>query len=274
MKPRADLGQRLTLSQEQPPSPPMDDAEAQMRRALGLHGEGARPRPDMDRQDPGHRMGGGLFGQTPHRRRFVQDGEIPVTVVRRDPGDTPGGTPAGPTSSRLQRLEASLAAETAARDKAERALQEAQAATQALRTKIGHHELEKNEAVAAGRRDREEVVSFRQELSETKILLDETKTLLTEAESELRALRAEMLQEPRGRERAERLLREAVEAAEEAEEETVEAMPLRKATPARAEIARPPARRGRPPNVRPDPEPEQEPVKWWLSEPKAAVKRR
>ena len=133
----------MSLAQEQPPTPalapPMDDAEAQMRRALGLFGDGPRPRTDNERSEQPQRQGG--FIQGLHRRRFVQDGEVPVTVVRRDQPDAshPSAAPAGPTSSRLQRVEATLQAETAARDRAERALHEAQAMVQTLQTKIGHN---------------------------------------------------------------------------------------------------------------------------------------
>ena len=103
----------------------------------------------------GERFNGGL-----HRRRFVQDGDIPVTVLRRDQGhEAPvhrGAAPAAaPTSSRLQRTEAALAAETAAREKAERSLAEAQSVVRDLQTKIGHAELAKNEAIETLRRERE-----------------------------------------------------------------------------------------------------------------------
>src|SRR5277367_5564391 len=62
-------------------SGPIDEAESQMRKALGLLGE-PRNRPDTERMDQparlSERFNGGL-----HRRRFVQDGDIPVTVLRR-----------------------------------------------------------------------------------------------------------------------------------------------------------------------------------------------
>src|SRR6185312_13951062 len=91
LKPPADQAQRMSLSREQQQSPsatpPMDDAEQQMRRALGLYGDAPRPRPENERSEPAQRAGGG-FMQGVHRRRFVQDGEVPVTVVRRDAPDT------------------------------------------------------------------------------------------------------------------------------------------------------------------------------------------
>ena len=139
----------MSLSQEQPPSPAMEDAEAQMRRALGLFGDAPKSRSDGgERAEPAQRSGGGVFTQNTHRRRFVQDGEVPVTVVRRD-DPASAAPPMGPSYSRLHRVEAALQTESTTRERAERALQEAQAAVQALRTKMGHNDLAKNEAVAA-----------------------------------------------------------------------------------------------------------------------------
>jgi hypothetical protein len=250
----------------------MDDAEQAMRRALGLHGDSPRPRPDGERMEPAHRTGGGGFMQGVHRRRFVQDGEVPVTVVRRDAPDAahPGGGQAGPTSSRLQRVEAALAAETAGRERAERALHDAQAAVQALQTKIGHNDLAKDEALAAAKRHQEEVVSAREELAAGAERLREAETHTHEMEEELRTLRSELSEERRARKLAERLLRET---ADEPALIAVEPAPA----PAHvqpAPVERVPARRGRPPAVRAEPEVEPEPVKWWLLPAKTAAKRR
>jgi len=248
-------------------APPMDDAEQAMRRALGLTGDGPRPRPEGDRPDPAQRPGGG-FMQGVHRRRFVQDGEVPVTVVRRDAPDAShagsGQTP--PTSSRLQRVEAALAAETSGRERAERALHEAQAALQALQTKIGHNDLAKNEAVAASKRHAEEIITLREELAAGAERLREHETRADEAEEELRAARAELTEERRARKIAERLLREATD-----EPALIAA---HDPTPAHHPVERVPARRGRPPLVRAEPEVEAEPVKWWLLPEKTAAKRR
>ena len=257
----------MTLSQEQPPSPLMDDAEAQMRRALGLFGDTPRHRPDSERSDSGQRAGNFMQGGA-HRRRFVQDGEVPVTVVRRDASETPAaGTPAaGPSHSRLHRVEAALQAEVTARDRAERALHEAQAMVQALQTKIGHNELAKNEAVAAAKRDRDAVVVLREQIIAGTGRLQELEENAAAAEEELRALRAECTEERRARKLAERLLREA--SSEEpllAMEQTgrEEDVPVRVAP-----------RRGRPPTIHAAPEVEQEPFKWWLTEEKPSGKRR
>ncbi len=247
----------------------MDDAEQQMRKALGLYGDSPRPRPDGDRSEQAQRGGGGGgFMQGVHRRRFVQDGEVPVTVVRRDaPEAGPGQS--GPTSSRLQRVEAALAQETAGRERAERALHEAQAALQALQTKIGHNDLAKNEALAASKRHLDEIVSLREELTAGAERLREVEARADEAEEDLRTVRAELTEERRARKLAERLLREATE--ESPLLVAVDTAP----TPRPREIAeRPPARRGRPPTVHAEPEEEPEPVKWWLLPTKTAAKRR
>ena len=277
LKPRVDLGQRMSLAQEQPPTPAlapaMDDAEAQMRRALGLFGDGPRPRADNERSEQPQRQGG--FIQGVHRRRFVQDGEVPVTVVRRDQQDAshPGAGPAGPTSSRLQRVEAGLQAETAARDRAERALHEAQAIVQTLQTKIGHNELTKTEALAASKRDREEVVTLREELATVTEQCQSAEHRVDEIEAELRTLRDELATERRQRRQMERKLEEVAEEPEPVVT-PIHAEP-RRPDPVRGvtEMA-PPARRGRPPLVRPEPVEEPEPVKWWLTPPKGAAKRR
>jgi hypothetical protein len=264
----------MSLPREQPQSPstapPMDDAEQQMRRALGLYGDAPRPRPESERSEPAQRAGGG-FMQGVHRRRFVQDGEVPVTVVRRDIPDAahPGGGQAAPTSSRLQRVEAALAAETAGRERAERALHEAQAALQALQTKIGHNDLAKNEAVAASRRHLDEIVALKEELATGAERLLEAETRASDIEEDMRAMRAELTEERRARKLAERLLREATEEAAPAVPYEIAAAPR-----LRDPIERIPARRGRPPTIHAEPEVEPEPVKWWLLPAKTGTKRR
>jgi hypothetical protein len=266
----------MSLPREQPQSPstapPMDDAEQQMRRALGLYGDAPRPRPENERAEPAQRTGGG-FTQGVHRRRFVQDGEVPVTVVRRDVPDAAhaGGAQAAPTSSRLQRVEAALAVETAGRERAERALHEAQAALQALQTKIGHNDLAKNEAIASSKRHLDEVVALKEELAAGAERLLEAETRASDIEEDMRAMRAELTEERRARKLAERLLREAAEEAAPSPTVAYEIAP-----PPRAHdpVERAPARRGRPPAVHAEPEVEPEPVKWWLLPAKTASKRR
>jgi chromosome segregation ATPase len=198
---------------------------------------------------------------------------VPVTVVRRDAPDAAHGGPGqtGPTSSRLQRVEAALAVETAGRERAERALHEAQSALQALQTKIGHNDLAKNEAVAASKRHLEEIVSVREELAAGAERLHEVEARAQEAEEDLRAARAELTEERRARKLAERLLAEATE--EPVLIGAQEPAPARH-EPTRQEVEKVPARRGRPPAVHAEPEEEPEPVKWWLLPTKTTAKRR
>jgi len=146
----------------------MQAAEVRMRRALGLDGEQLRARPAQERADTSQRPAE-RFSAPGHKRRFVHDGEVPVTLVhglvsgRREHSDTNGGRPgasAQPTN-RLEVAEAALTAEIATRERAERGLQEAQAMVHDLQTKLGHADLARQEAVEALRRERETAVALR-----------------------------------------------------------------------------------------------------------------
>jgi hypothetical protein len=283
-----------------------DEAESQMRRALGLLGEGPRHRSDADRQEPAMRQGGAFGGGGLHRRRFVQDGDIPVTVLRREPGlDLPANRVAAPvtvpSSSRLQRTEAALAAETAAREKAERSLAETCAVVRDLQTKIGHAELAKNEAVETLRREREAAAQVRGEADARDAELKEARERAEAAEDAVSDYQDQLSTERHARKAAEKALR-VVEAARDAAEQLVRTLseeaprPLRAAGPgmddtqyevayddtrrpdpprrgravAEPEVAAAAARRPRPAEP---PAAEPEPVKWWLNT-KATAKKR
>jgi hypothetical protein len=167
---------RTTLaltSESTPAGDPMQVAEARMRRALGLDGEQLHARPVQERVDVPQRSAE-RFSVPGHKRRFVHDGEVPVTLVhglvpgRREHADTNGARPGAnalPTN-RLEVAEAALAAEIATRERAERALQEAQATIHDLQTKLGHADLARQEAVEALHRERESVVALRASLQE------------------------------------------------------------------------------------------------------------
>lgn len=226
-----------------------DDAESQMRKALGLMGEASRSRAEPERAETPHRLGlGDRFGGGGglHRRRFVQDGDVPVTVVRRDPGHDSlrGAAPQGPlpTSSRLQRTEAALAAETAAREKAERALADAQSLARDLQTKIGHAELARSEAVEALRRERDAAVEARSGQEEWEAKLRGLEERVEHAEDEAQSLVDQLEEERRARKAAEKALR-AVEAAGDAAAMKVRALTqeLAAATKASAPAKRAPA---------------------------------
>jgi hypothetical protein len=263
---------------------PNDEAESQMRKALGLLGEGQRHRSEPERSEQPHRMGERFNGGL-HRRRFVQDGDIPVTVLRRDPShEVPahrGVAPAAlPTSSRLQRTEAALSAETAARERAERSLAETQALAHDLQTKIGHGELAKNEAFEALRRERDVVSQLRADAHAFEERLQEALSLRHVAEQAAEAYENQLADERHARKAAEKALK-ASEVARETAEQLVRA--LSEEAPATPQIE--PTRRprsepevvaatiSRRPRVPEPPAAEPEPVKWWLN-PKPAAKRR
>lgn len=223
----------------------MQAAEARMRRALGLAGEGKQRAPERQEtpQRPAERFmqGHNGHGFNGHKRRFVQDGEIPVTVVssRRDgPSEvTPHRGPsvsAGP--SRLEAAEAALAHETAARQQAERALHDAQATIHDLQTKLGHAELARVEAVEGLRREQETVATLRAELHA----------------SEERLHSAERAVRPR---------RERNMAPTHVEDVHVE--DVQDNTPELTTAAKPTPRRGRPPGKKPV---RSKLVRWWIKD--------
>ncbi len=246
---------------------------------------------------------GGAFNGGLHRRRFVQDGDVPVTVLRRDTGlDVPANRIAPPvtvpSSSRLQRTEAALAAETAARERAERSLAETYAVVRDLQTKIGHAELAKNEAVEALRRERESIGQTRSEAASLEARLQEARERAEFAEDALNECQDQLSGERHARKTAEKALRTA-EAARDAAEQLVRTLSEEEPGLPRAggrtgveqpryEPAYAEARRGRA-AAEPDaaavstrrqrpieavtPEAEPEPVKWWLNT-KATPKRR
>jgi hypothetical protein len=259
-----------------------------MRKALGLLGESPRHRPDAERTDQSGRLPDRFNSNSGlHRRRFVQDGDVPVTVLRREPGyEAPAhrsaAAVAAPSSSRLQRTEAALAAETAARERAERALADVQSSARDLQTKIGHAELAKNEAIDALQREREATVGLRADIEALDLRLQEAEARADAAEKATNEHHNLLAEERQARRTLEKTLT-AAEAARDAAEKLVVSLsddaptaPRGDDRPARRRVVNEPAvtavRRGRPPLVA-APEAEPEPVKWWLN-PKPASKRR
>ena len=119
---------------------PSDDArlratETQMRHALGLRG--------------GSSSRSSTSGSQPQRRRFVRDGEVPVTVIRRD--HQPDGEHG---ANQLDAARQAVRSEAAARERAERSLAEAQVSIRDLQTKLAHERLAKDEALEAVQRRR------------------------------------------------------------------------------------------------------------------------
>ena len=107
--------------------------EAQMRRALGLYNAS----PTQDRPVPPPASPG---ASSPQRRRFVRDGEVPVSVIRRDQDE-------GANTNKLDATRQALREQIEAREQAEHLLQEAQATIHDLQTKLAHERLAKDEAI-------------------------------------------------------------------------------------------------------------------------------
>jgi hypothetical protein len=90
--------------------------------------------------------------QPRQRRRFVQDGEVPVVMLNADTR----ADAAAQAGDRIAELEAALGLERNARAATTRSLEEARATIQSLQTRLAHAEMASTEAVAAERRAREE----------------------------------------------------------------------------------------------------------------------
>jgi hypothetical protein len=180
----------------------------------------------------------------------------------------------------LQRTEAALASESAARERAERSLAETQALAHDLQTKIGHSELAKNEAVEALRRERELVTQLRADAQAFEERIREALSLRHVAEQAAESHEHQLAEERHARKATEKALK-ASEAARETAEQLVRALSEEAPAARRIESGRRPrsepevvvATVSRRPRVPEPPETEPEPVKWWLN-PKPAVKRR
>jgi hypothetical protein len=246
-------------------SDPMQAAEARMRRALGLDGEQLRTRPPQERVD-GSQRPAERFSTPGHKRRFVHDGEVPVTLVhglvsgRREHPDGNGGARGGANgqpTNRLEVAEAALAAEIATRERAERAFQEAQATVHDLQTKLGHADLARLEAVETLRRERESMAGLRASLQEAEDQATAARQAQEAAEralAELREHRATQSEEvadlpPRPR-RGRRPRSETLAAADVAAATTT-------TTPRKGP--------GRPRATEAGPAREPKPIRWWLA---------
>jgi chromosome segregation ATPase len=174
----------------------------------------------------------------------VQDGDVPVTVMRRDPV-------AEPSFNRRQQAEAQLAAQTAARAQAEQALAKTQSQARDLQTRVGHTELAKTEALEAIRRHRETITELRREAAQQAALRAEAEAWVRQAEQAIAGLQDSLEKERTARKAAEKALRLAEEARDAAER-----LVRKLAKP-------PPVPRNR--AAKAGTEPEAKPVKWWLA---------
>ncbi len=123
-------------------------------------------------------------------RRFVRDGEVPVTLVHRD--HRPDGAPA---TNQLEAARQAFRSETAARERAERLLGEAQATIRDLQTKFAHEHLARDEAIQVVQRAEADKLTVQQTLQ---------------------TVQAELAAERLARRDAEDALAEALEAGEKA----------------------------------------------------------
>jgi len=143
-------------------------AEERMRRALGLasnrNGQGAQPRPEQQPK-PLARPAGRAPGDRP-RQRFVQDGEVPVTLVGRHRSHE---TDLTAVSESRNAIEAALQDERAARARGEQALQDALATVRDLQTKLGHAELAHREASGAAQAARDAAEALQAEHREREV---------------------------------------------------------------------------------------------------------
>jgi hypothetical protein len=106
--------------------------ETRMRAMLGLNRD-SQLRPAEHRPE-----------QSPHRRRFVRDGEVLVTVVNAATSENVTGES---LRGRLRALEQALRAERESHVRTKHALDDARGAMQALETKCAHIELAHAEAI-------------------------------------------------------------------------------------------------------------------------------
>jgi hypothetical protein len=128
----------------------VDDAETQMRRALGL--VGTKPVRDEASPAPMRRLSLGSrsseVSSLPRLpRRFVQDGEVPVTLVKGRWTQAPGADQ--PVTNRLAVAEAAAEAERSKREQVEHSLQDSHETIRGLQTKQAHIELARDEALQA-----------------------------------------------------------------------------------------------------------------------------
>jgi hypothetical protein len=142
----------------------------------------------------------------PPRRRFVRDGEVPVTVIRRDhQPDAEHGI------NQLDAARQAVRSEAMARERAERSLEEAQITIRDLQTKLAHERLASVEALETAQRaaTAEQAVqqtlhSVQAELVAKELALRNTEDALAEAqdvrlEAEGRFLAAQQARKPPSR---------------------------------------------------------------------------
>ena len=223
-----------------------------MRRALGLTGDRAVRSSPSHTERPQAGPPGRPAGRSPAdkpRHRFVQDGTVPVTILNRHRPDEADGPPASRAA-----MEAALRDERAARERAERSLQEALAAVHDLQTKLGHAELAHREVLGAVQEARAEVDALRAEHQEQ--ALRWTEDLAAEHAARLAAETA-LAEATRAREPVKRLRASAPAAQPVLDLQDASPAPSARA-PAKTAAKRMRGAMSEPGRHEP------EPVKWWL----------
>ena len=112
----------------------------------------------------------------PYRRRFVRDGEVPVTLVHREHDDGAG-------INRIDAARQALREQVAAREQAEHLLQEARTTIQTLETKLAHERIGRDEAL---RRLEDELAAERTTRQQAEEDRDKAITARQDAEERLR----------------------------------------------------------------------------------------
>lgn len=149
--------QKLSIEQ---PAEAIDAAEARMRLALGLTGS-SRPAPSAPSGGPQTHthhtssQGASHDSARPQRRRFAQDGDVPVVMLSRSREPENGG------ENRLQTLSSELREERNNRQRIERALEEANLNIQSLKTKVAHADMAFEERLREEREARSKIEALR-----------------------------------------------------------------------------------------------------------------
>jgi hypothetical protein len=132
-------------------------AELNMRDALHHLGK------EAEQPGSGGRVARSL--DTQPRRRFVHDGDIPVTVVRRGSAGEASTFASDGATKRLQSVETALAEETRRRVCLQQLLDEANAKIRDLQTRLGHMEVARDEVMTALEKERVRTASDRRHVS-------------------------------------------------------------------------------------------------------------
>ena len=252
-----------------------------MRRALGLgtgpQREDARPAPQQERPAP-RTPSPDQFSAERRKRRFVQDGEVPLQIVngrKEHVGESPSSV------DRIAAAQAAVNAERAARERAERALQEARNTIRDLQTKLGHAELARREAVEKAEASLSASDGLRAQILERDERLLRAENERKAAQEALEAADSALADERSECRRLEKALQQAV-TEREAAEQRLGAGSAGRAGPKTAKASGKtlgPGAKARTPRVAKGPgraasakkEREPEPVKWWI---KSSAKKR